>query len=267
MDVLSGLLSTGRASRLYSRLVTEAGAATEVDTGQWSQQYGSVFLVLLTPAEGNTCEAVESLVHEELDRLATEGPTPEELERVKAQMRVGFLRSLESLQGRASRLNRYRVSPATPDSSQTTWPATKQWMVQPSRRRRHSCRPSVAPSFVCTPKPREVNSDHRTRPALRNRRCSVVRVSQVGHARWGDSPRRNANARQLPRSDACRSITRGRRRHPRWSPPWVVRSSGMCTGPTPWSVFASCCLAVCARPGRPPGTHRLCRRHGPSRRG
>ncbi|HCH63249.1 MAG: peptidase M16 [Deltaproteobacteria bacterium] len=114
MHVLSGVLSTGRASRLYQRLITEAGVATEVDTGQWSQQYGSVFLTFLTPADGHTCAELEALVHEELARLAKEGPTSEELNRVKAQMRVGFLRSLESLQSRASRLNQYRIQTGDP---------------------------------------------------------------------------------------------------------------------------------------------------------
>jgi len=114
MDVLSGVLSDGRASRLYARLVTDAGAATEVDTGQWSQQYGSVFMVALTPADGQTCDAVEALAMEELTRLATEGPTEEELARVKAGLRVSFLRSLEDVQARASLLNRYRILTGDP---------------------------------------------------------------------------------------------------------------------------------------------------------
>jgi zinc protease len=114
MDVLSGVLSTGRASRLYSRLVTREAAATEVDTGQWSQQYGSIFLAVITPAEGHTCEEVERLVHEEIARLAKEGPTDSELTRVKAELKVSFLRGLEDLQTRASLLNRYRVLTGDP---------------------------------------------------------------------------------------------------------------------------------------------------------
>ncbi len=114
MDVLSGVLSTGRASRLYSRLVNAEGAATDASTSQWSQQYGSLFLAVLSPAEGHSCAELEAMMHEEIARLATEGPTPEELARVKAGIRVGFLQGLEDLQTRASQLNRYRVLTGDP---------------------------------------------------------------------------------------------------------------------------------------------------------
>jgi predicted Zn-dependent peptidase len=114
MNVLSGVLSTGRASRLYSRLVNTEGAATEAETGQWSQQYGSLFLAILSPTEGHTCADVETMMHEEIVRLATEGPTDDELARVKAGIRVGFLQGLEDLQTRASQLNRYRVLTGDP---------------------------------------------------------------------------------------------------------------------------------------------------------
>ena len=114
LDVLSGVLSDGRASRLYARLVSEADAATEVDTAQYSQQYGSLFMVSLTPSEGGDCAELEALAQAELDRLASEGPTEAELQRVKAQLRVSFLRGIEDLQSRASLLNRYRILTGDP---------------------------------------------------------------------------------------------------------------------------------------------------------
>ena len=115
LDVLSGVLSDGRASRLYAGLVTKAEAAIEADATQYSQQYGSIFVVSLTPTDGTDCETVEALTLAELERVATEGPTKAELARVKAQLRVSFLQGLEDLQTRASLLNRYRVLTGDPD--------------------------------------------------------------------------------------------------------------------------------------------------------
>lgn len=114
MDVLSSILSNGPASRLYAALVTDQALTTSVDTAQFSQQLGSLFFMELVPAEGVDCEAAESAAQAELSRLASEGPTEAELSRVKAQLRVDFLRSLESLQTRATLLNRYRVATGDP---------------------------------------------------------------------------------------------------------------------------------------------------------
>ena len=107
LDMVAAILSEGRSSRLYQRLVHLEGSAQEVSAYQYSQQLGSLFIVELKPTEGHTLEALEAAVLEELARLAKEGPTPAELERVRNQLEMSFLESLESLQGRASLLNRY----------------------------------------------------------------------------------------------------------------------------------------------------------------
>jgi zinc protease len=68
----------------------------------------SVFLIEVKPTEGHELEEMESAIAEEIARLAAEGPAPEEMERVKNQLEMEFLESVESLQDRASALNRYR---------------------------------------------------------------------------------------------------------------------------------------------------------------
>jgi zinc protease len=94
----------------------EAQVAQEVSAAHYSQAYGGVFLVEITPADGQTLESVEAAVQAEIDRLATEGPTPEELARVRTNLQTDALRGLESLQDRASALNRYFVTRGEPDS-------------------------------------------------------------------------------------------------------------------------------------------------------
>ncbi len=115
MDVLGDILSNGLSSRLYTRLVVEESVATDVDAAQYSQRLSSVFIVELQMDESGDCAQVEKLAQAEIDRLAAEGPTDDELSRVKADLRVQFLWSLESIQVRATLLNQYRVAAGRPD--------------------------------------------------------------------------------------------------------------------------------------------------------
>ncbi|MCP4808439.1 MAG: insulinase family protein [Proteobacteria bacterium] len=115
LDLVSGVLSTGRSSRLYRRLV-DGGIAVEVSAGQYSQLHSSLFIVDAKPAEGHTVEEIEAILLEEIELLAAEGPTPEELERVVNAYEMAFIGGLESLHSRASALNRYQYLTGTPDN-------------------------------------------------------------------------------------------------------------------------------------------------------
>jgi predicted Zn-dependent peptidase len=50
-----------------------------------------------------------------IDRLASEGPTDEELQRVQNQLGASFIGDIEALDQRASALNRYHYLAGTPD--------------------------------------------------------------------------------------------------------------------------------------------------------
>ena len=90
------------------------GLAVEVSAGQMSQRLSSLFVIEVTPAEGHTLAEAEEAIAKELARLAAEGPTDAELERVKNQLEMSFLERQESLQGRASSLNSYYFNTGTP---------------------------------------------------------------------------------------------------------------------------------------------------------
>lgn len=114
LDLVSSILAGGRSSRLYTRLVHEEGLALEVDAAQYSQQLSSLFIIEFKPSESGSLEGIEAIIAEEIARLAAEGPTEIELERARNQLEVGFLQGLESLQRRASRLNRYHALTGNP---------------------------------------------------------------------------------------------------------------------------------------------------------
>ncbi len=114
LDLLSSILGSGRSSRLYRRLVY-AGLAQEVQAAQMSQDLSSIFFIQTRPTPGHEIEELEAAIHEEIDRIAEHGPSEEELERARNQYEMRFLRKQESLQSRASALNRYLNSLGEPD--------------------------------------------------------------------------------------------------------------------------------------------------------
>jgi zinc protease len=113
-DLVASVLGEGKASRLYSRLVMQDKIATEVEAWNYSQMLGSVFGISFKPADGHTLEEIETVVLEEVARLAAEGPTAAELERAMNQLEVSFIQGLEGLHSRASALNRYRYLTGDP---------------------------------------------------------------------------------------------------------------------------------------------------------
>ncbi|GIV58498.1 MAG: peptidase M16 [Rhodothermaceae bacterium] len=99
LDLLADVLASGKTSRLYRRLVYEDQIATDVAAFLDEREIGSLFLIQATARPGQDLAAVEQAVDEELARLLAEGPTEEELRRVKTQARARFIRGIERIGG------------------------------------------------------------------------------------------------------------------------------------------------------------------------
>jgi zinc protease len=99
LDLLSSVLSAGRVSRLYKRLVYDDQIATDVSAFNGSQEIGGQFRIQATARPGDDLTKVETAIDEELARLLETGPTAQELERVKNQRMAGFLRGIERIGG------------------------------------------------------------------------------------------------------------------------------------------------------------------------
>jgi zinc protease len=99
LSLLGSILAGGKNSRLYERLVYNDQIATSAQADMESIEIGGMFSVVATAQPGGDLAAVEDAVNEEIARLLADGITDEELERVKAQYRSGFIRGLESIGG------------------------------------------------------------------------------------------------------------------------------------------------------------------------
>jgi zinc protease len=102
------LLGTGRASRLYASLVREQRLAQDATAFVFPIVGGaSMFTFWVTARPGIEPERLEAALHAELDRLASEGPTHDELERVRNLHAARTAASLERIAERADRLSMY----------------------------------------------------------------------------------------------------------------------------------------------------------------
>ncbi|MGC4030117.1 MAG: pitrilysin family protein [Steroidobacteraceae bacterium] len=115
LDMFGAVLGGGKASRLYQRLVYRDQIAQSVEAAQSSMQLSSVFQIEAVARPGVTLEQLEKAIDEELAKLQREGPTREELDRARISTVSGIIRSLETYQGVADRLNRYNHFVGTPD--------------------------------------------------------------------------------------------------------------------------------------------------------
>ena len=110
LEVLSAVLSGGRASRLYRDLVYDRQLALEAG-GDYS--YFSIdpnlFWFWATPMPGQTPETLEKELLAAMERFKTEPATEEELARAKNQMEAAFVFQEDSIHRRASLLVRFEL--------------------------------------------------------------------------------------------------------------------------------------------------------------
>jgi zinc protease len=99
LNLVSDVLTKGKSSRLFKRLVYDEQIATDVSAYVDLREIGGLFVVEASARPGTELALVEKAVDEELRRLLATGPTPAELRRVQTQYRAGFIRGVERIGG------------------------------------------------------------------------------------------------------------------------------------------------------------------------
>src|SRR4029079_10115126 len=118
MDVASSLLTGGKNSRLYKRLVYEMQIAQDVNAFQHSHALGSVFVIIATARPGQTLDKIRQVIDEELEKLRQTPPEEHEMQRVMNQTEASFYRQMERVggfSGKADQLNAYYTRTGMPD--------------------------------------------------------------------------------------------------------------------------------------------------------
>ena len=118
LDVAAAVLSDGKNSRLYKRLVYDMQIAQDVFAFQSSGNLSSQFCIVTTARAGHGLAELELVIQEEIARLRAEPPTERELQRVVNQAEASFLDRLERIGGfggKADQLNAYYWRTGNPD--------------------------------------------------------------------------------------------------------------------------------------------------------
>ena len=98
-DLISSILTSGKNSRLYKKLVYEDQTASSVVSFQSSSEIASNFITWANVKPGEDETKVQAQLQAEIDKLIKEGPTEAELKRVKASYFSGFIKGLERIGG------------------------------------------------------------------------------------------------------------------------------------------------------------------------
>lgn len=109
LDVIAALLSGGRLSRMYKRLVVDEGLATSINISNDARVEGGLFWVFAECAAASKPEALERAIDEELARLALKRVTTKELARVIAMLEASEAYDEETVSDLAEMVGEYAV--------------------------------------------------------------------------------------------------------------------------------------------------------------
>ena len=99
LDLAARILSSGKSSRLYKRLVYDGQIATDASAMQMGGEIAGQFMITATARPGGDLAPVEAAAREELARFLEKGPTQAELDRARTELLAAFTRGVERIGG------------------------------------------------------------------------------------------------------------------------------------------------------------------------
>ncbi|HYE13982.1 MAG TPA: pitrilysin family protein [Pyrinomonadaceae bacterium] len=114
LSAASDLLLDGDSSRLYQRLVKEEESVVGIQGGIGERRGPSSLYIFAIPKPGHTTEQIRATIQGEIERLASEGPTAEEMEKLRNTLLNDAVRSRQSTLYRAQRLAEYALYDGDP---------------------------------------------------------------------------------------------------------------------------------------------------------
>ena len=99
LNLLSDILTNGKTSRLYKRLVYDDQLSSNVFSYSYAREIAGQFNIFCDVNPGFTVGKIDTVINEELNRMLTQGPTIAEVERAKANYFANFVKGMESIGG------------------------------------------------------------------------------------------------------------------------------------------------------------------------
>lgn len=107
LDMISTVLSDGKSSRLYKKLVDEKKKALQIAAFNYSLEEYGAYIVLALPLGENTLDDLVVEMDEEIVKLQTELISEKELQKLRNKFENQFVNSNSSIEGVASSLATY----------------------------------------------------------------------------------------------------------------------------------------------------------------
>jgi zinc protease len=118
VNALAAILTQGKSSRLYKRLVYDEQVAAFTVAQNDAQLLAGDLMIRIRARPEVDLDRIEAAVDEEIARLAQTPPSREELDRVINGLVTGFVGALETVEGKADRLNDYLYYAGNPGYSE-----------------------------------------------------------------------------------------------------------------------------------------------------
>ncbi|HWL52994.1 MAG TPA: pitrilysin family protein [Chthoniobacteraceae bacterium] len=109
LEMLAGILATGRSSRLYDEIVRKAEAANDVSVFPYLLENGGVIGLFVVGNPDSSLEELDKLVEAEIAKVRDEGVTAEELQKAKNQKISQLASAYGTMARRASVLADFHV--------------------------------------------------------------------------------------------------------------------------------------------------------------
>ena len=109
LEMLGNIMSTGRSSRLYKRLVEKEQVAIEVEAFPFLLEKAGMLGVYVIGQNGVPLETLDKLIDEEVAKVKKDGVTEEEFQKARNNKEAEFASSFGTMSARAKNLARYHV--------------------------------------------------------------------------------------------------------------------------------------------------------------
>jgi zinc protease len=109
LDILSSILTSGNSSRLYSSLVDQQQLATSVFANYGASFDPTLFEFYISSNKGKSLDEIEKTVYTELEKIAKDGISENELQKIKNQKLMEFYSSVETIDGKSNSIGTYEL--------------------------------------------------------------------------------------------------------------------------------------------------------------
>jgi zinc protease len=109
IDILGRVLTEGRSSRLYRRLVDRDQFALSVNSGKEESLDPGLFVVLSQVRPGVAPAKVEAAVYEEMAAIGKGGVDASEMAKVRNLVLAGFYKSIATISEKANAIGRFEI--------------------------------------------------------------------------------------------------------------------------------------------------------------